>query len=797
MDDTSNDSYEIGTTVGDGTSQGTTVKAGADSAVGTNPVTNVKGSTGPDTIKVRVGTGALYTDPTTNSVTDVSRVTSAGNSGSAVLHNADDTTCQDCLNNVTIGVAGDGYSTFARRETNTFLFKSIRSEGAISLRQDGNTIFIGGSAAVPALDVVLGSKGDLSAYANKYLSVNNTGDGVAFVDGPSSAGVSKFSELTDVPVTAGNGGKVLTVNSNGVGVTWSNVSWTNLINKPTLFSGSYTDLTNKPTFFSGAYADLTGKPALFSGNYADLTGRPVLFDGKYSSLTGAPTLVTKFTDLTDAPALAGNSGKVLSVNSAGTGIEWATVSSGSVTWNSITGKPTFFSGSYADLTGKPTLFDGAYASLTGKPTLFNGLFSSLTDVPAATGNANKVLAVNSTGNGYTWVAQSSGTGGASKFTDLTDAPAFTNNQSKYLRLNSAGAALEFATIAYSDLTGKPTLATVATSGLYADLVGKPTYALVATSGSYGDLVNKPTIPAKLVDLSDVPAVSGNANKVLAVNSAGTGFAWVAQSAGGSGGGASSFTQLSDAPQSYTGQALKYTRVNSGATGLEFVTPSYNDLSDKPTIPAAVTKTSQLTNDSGFLTSAPVSSVAGRTGAVTLTTTDIGGLATVAKTGGYADLINKPTLVTALTGLSDVAVASPTTGQVLTYNGTKWVNQTPAASGGSGNTGGGGSANTIYSFTVTFDSAGKWLSVDNLPSGWSAAIDSGKAFAIITKADTGVIKTVSGWGNTAGEMKMFAFGSAFAYTSYNVNTLNMFKLYLTSMSSLSTVNGGSVLIQMTI
>ena len=41
--------------------------------------------------------------------------------------------------------------------------------------------------------------------------------------------------------------------------------------------------------------------------------------------------------------------------------------------------------------------------------------------------------------------------------------------------------------------------------------------------------------------------------------------------------------------------------------------SYNDLSDKPTIP---TKTSQLTNDSGYLTSAPVTSVDGSTGAIT-------------------------------------------------------------------------------------------------------------------------------------------------------------------------------------
>lgn len=38
--------------------------------------------------------------------------------------------------------------------------------------------------------------------------------------------------------------------------------------------------------------------------------------------------------------------------------------------------------------------------------------------------------------------------------------------------------------------------------------------------------------------------------------------------------------------------------------------------------------------------------------------------------------------TSLSALTDVALSSPTSGQVLTYNGTKWVNQTPAA-GGSG------------------------------------------------------------------------------------------------------------------
>lgn len=54
-------------------------------------------------------------------------------------------------------------------------------------------------------------------------------------------------------------------------------------------TGSYSDLSNKPSLFSGSYADLTGKPVLFSGNYADLSNKPALFDGTYTSLTGKPT----------------------------------------------------------------------------------------------------------------------------------------------------------------------------------------------------------------------------------------------------------------------------------------------------------------------------------------------------------------------------------------------------------------------------------------------------------------------------------------------------------------------------
>jgi hypothetical protein len=66
-------------------------------------------------------------------------------------------------------------------------------------------------------------------------------------------------------------------------------SYSDLTNKPNIFSGSYTDLTNKPTLFSGSYADLTNKPTLAtvatSGSYADLSNKPVVISLKGTSVT--------------------------------------------------------------------------------------------------------------------------------------------------------------------------------------------------------------------------------------------------------------------------------------------------------------------------------------------------------------------------------------------------------------------------------------------------------------------------------------------------------------------------------
>ena len=58
-------------------------------------------------------------------------------------------------------------------------------------------------------------------------------------------------------------------------------------------------------------------------------------------------------------------------------------------------------------------------------------------------------------------------------------------------LASDGSALADGTINYTDVSGSPTLATVATSGAYADVTGTPTLATVATSGAYADVTGTP------------------------------------------------------------------------------------------------------------------------------------------------------------------------------------------------------------------------------------------------------------------------------------------------------------------
>lgn len=147
----------------------------------------------------------------------------------------------------------------------------------------------------------------------------------------------------------------------------------------------------------------------------------------------------------------------------------------------------------ADITSwnNKSTFSGNYNDLTNKPTI---------------GNATLTIQKNGTSAG-TFTANAT----ANKSINITVPTATSDltNDSGFL-----------SSVAWGDVTGKPTFATVATSGSYNDLSNKPTIpaaqvqsnwtqttttavdyiknkptlATVATSGSYNDLSNKPTIP---------------------------------------------------------------------------------------------------------------------------------------------------------------------------------------------------------------------------------------------------------------------------------------------------------------
>jgi hypothetical protein len=225
-----------------------------------------------------------------------------------------------------------------------------------------------------------------------------------------------------------------------------------------------------------------------------------------------------------------------------------------------------------------------------------------------------------------------------------------------------------------------------------------------------------------------------------------------------------FITSAQAPvQSVAGKTGAVTLSASDVSGLATVatTGAYSDLSGKPTLGTAAALDvgttalkvvqldasarlpavdgSQLTN----LPSAPVTSVAGKTGAVTLTASDISGLATVATTGAYSDLSGKPTLATVatsgayadLSGTPSLATVA-TTGAYSDLSGKPTLGTAAALDVG-----------TTALKVVQLDASAKLPAVDgsqltNLPGG-SLALDDLTDVTITTPADNQVLKYQSG------------------------------------------------------
>ena len=266
-------------------------------------------------------------------------------------------------------------------------------------------------------------------------------------------------------------------------------------------------------------------------------------------------------------------------------------------------------------------------------TKVDGTIPSLSSAPTSS-DVGKVVTVNSSGNGY-------------ELKDVEGTVTSVNGQTGDV------------TISKNDLG----LAVVALTGSYDDLIDTPT-SVTSVNGQTGDVtISKNDLGLSMVALTAPNYNSTDAGKCLKVTDDGAGLEWDNVSSDG-------------AVTSVNGQTGDVT-ISKNDLGLSMVAlnaPNYN-LADAG-------KCLKVTDDGIGLEWAvdntgggdsAVTSVNGQTGDVTISKFDLG-LATVALTGSYNDLVDKPTMVPVVTsvngqtgdvtiskndlGLSMVALAAP-------------------------------------------------------------------------------------------------------------------------------------------
>lgn len=178
---------------------------------------------------------------------------------------------------------------------------------------------------------------------------------------------------------------------------------------------------------------------------------------------------------------------------------------------------------------------------------------------------------------------------------------------------------------YNNLENKPSINSVtllgnktpADFGLYGTN-NAPPYPVKSVNTKIGDVVLTASDVGALPDTTVIPTKTSDlTNDSGFINASGA----PVQSVDGDTGTVTT-NAVKVVAQTLTEAQKGIARTNIGA-GTSSFSGDYGDLSNKPTIP---TKTSDLTNDSGFLTDAPVDSVNGKTGAVELAASDVGAVA---------------------------------------------------------------------------------------------------------------------------------------------------------------------------
>jgi hypothetical protein len=274
----------------------------------------------------------------------------------------------------------------------------------------------------------------------------------------------------------------------------------------------------------GLNADtLDGFDSPYFLDYANLTNQPTLFDGNFSSLVGNPTTLAGYgiTDSISANQSYTQNGSVTFNNDTGiivgtsdnlkirvdnaviiestvdaqdldikvkpiTGVETAIkIDTGTKRVGIFTGTPTHKLTVAGDVSA--TSFIGSGTSLTGI-------------------TLSQILA------GGSEVSDSVSFGNVTPYATATYNLGASNNvYSNAYATNYHGGGANITGVQYSNVTGTPTLATVATTGAYGDLTGAPTTVSSFTNDS-GYLANLST--TSITTLSDVSINSPQANQII-------------------------------------------------------------------------------------------------------------------------------------------------------------------------------------------------------------------------------------------------------------------------------------------
>ena len=421
-----------------------------------------------------------------------------------------------------------------------------------------------------------------------------TNDGIVeywFQNGTNESDLVRKVPTVDVPVQSVNSktGEVVLDNTDvGAAAAVHTHTVSDITNFPSLASvatsGSYTDLSNTPSLATVAT----------TGSYSDLSGKPTIPEAQVQTDWNASTGISS---IANKPSLA-------------------TVAT---------------SGSYTDLSNKP-------------------------EIPAAQIQANWAQTDDSKKD---FIKNKPNIPSAQVQSNWTE----NDQTAKSFILNKPSLATVATTGAYSDLTGTPTIPAAqvqsdwnASSGM-GEILNKPTLATVATTGSYNDLTNRPNIPAAQVQAdwteSDTSSMAYIAHKPT-IPAAQVQSDWnqtntsapdyIKNKPAIAGNVQADWTENDSTDPSYIQH--KPTLATVATSG------SYNDLSNQPTIPAAQIQSDWNQTDTtalDYIKNKP--NIVGQAQS-DWTENDSSSpayilhkptLATVATSGSYNDLSNKPTI----------------------------------------------------------------------------------------------------------------------------------------------------------